>query len=127
MTKSQLSYYLLVWMFCSMQSNSIVNRVQERASILKSNDQDSVFQLVYDKCNEFSGHQTFMIEMYKIINQIAPPIMNSLFVHHENTQNICNYQILSNNIRQTVRCDLETISYRLYFFWQIYHKNHKNF
>ena len=53
MTKSQLSYYLLVWMFCSMQSNSIVNRVQERASILISNDQGSVFQLVYDKCNEF--------------------------------------------------------------------------
>ena len=68
-----------------------------------------------------------MIEMYKIINQIAPAIMNSLFVHHENTHNICNYQILSNNIRQTVRCDLKTISYRLHFFWQIYHKNHKNF
>ena len=26
-------------------------------------------------------------------------------------------QILSNNLRQTVRCDLETVSYRSPFFW----------
>ena len=54
-----------------------------------------------------------MIEIYKIINQFAPPIMKSLFVFRENTHNISNYKTLSNNIRKTVRYGLEAISYRL--------------
>ena len=52
-----------------------------------------------------------MIELSKIIHQIAPLIMNSHFVFRENTQNIPNYQILSNNVRKTVRYGLETILY----------------
>ena len=52
-----------------------------------------------------------MIELSKVIHQIAPPIMNSLFVFRENTHNIPNYQILSNNVRKTVRYGLETILY----------------
>ena len=41
--------------------------------------------------------------------------MNSLFVFRENTHNIRNYQILSNNVKKTVRYDLETILYRSLF------------
>ena len=55
---------------------------------------------------------SLMIEIYKIINQIAPPIMNSLFVFRENMHNVRNYQILSSNTRKTVRYSFETISYR---------------
>ena len=58
-----------------------------------------------------------MIELYKIIHQIAPPIMNSLFVFRENMHNIRNYKILSNNVRKTVRHALETILYRSPFLW----------
>ena len=43
--------------------------------------------------------------------------MNSHFVFRENTQNIPNYQILSNNVRKTVRYGLETILYRSPFLW----------
>ena len=41
--------------------------------------------------------------------------MNSLFVFRENTHNIRNYQILSNNVKKTVRYGLETILYRSLF------------
>ena len=58
-----------------------------------------------------------MIELSKIIHQIAPLIMNSHFVFRENTQNIPNYQILSNNVRKTVRYGLETILYWSPFLW----------
>ena len=57
MIKSQFSYCLLVWMFCSKQSNSLLKKVQGRALILISNEQQSGCQLMVDKYNEYSGHQ----------------------------------------------------------------------
>ena len=47
--------------------------------------------LLLDRFIEFSSHQrnleTLMIEVYKIISQIASPVMNSLFVFQENMHN----------------------------------------
>ena len=104
-----------------------MNKVQERALRLITNDYQSSFNFLLNKFNEFSVHQrnlqTLMIELYKIIRQIAPPIMNSLFVFREKTHNIRNYQILSNNVRKTVRYGLETKLYKFLLFWQIYHKS----
>ena len=84
MIKSQFNDCPLVWMFCSRKSNNLINKVQERALRLITND----------KYNEFSIHQRnlqkLMIESYKIIHQITPPIMKSLFVFRENTHNIRN-------------------------------------
>ena len=121
MIKSQFNYCPLVWMFCSRKSNNLINKVQERALRLITNDYQSSFNFLLNKFNEFSVHQrnlqTLMIELYKIIHQIAPPIMNSLFVFRENTHNIRNYQILSNNVRKTVRYGLETIFCRSHFLW----------
>ena len=54
--------------------------------------------------------QTLMIKIYKIINNIAPPIMNSLFLFRENVHNIRNFQILSNNTKKTVKYGFETVS-----------------
>ena len=66
------------------KSNNLINKVQERDIRLITND----------KYNEFSIYQRnlqkLMIELHKIIHQITPPIMNSLFVFHENTHNIRN-------------------------------------
>ena len=115
MIKSQFNYCPLVWMFCSRKSNNLINKVQERALRLITNDYQSSFNILLDKCKEFSIHQrhlqTLMIELYKIIHQIAPPIMNPMFVFRENTHNIRYYQILSNNVRKTV------IWFGNYFIW----------
>ena len=37
-----------------------------------------------------------MIEVYKIINGYAPPIMDNLFIFRENTHNLRNLQIILN-------------------------------
>ena len=108
-------------MFCSRKSNNLLNKVQERALRLITNDYQSSFNILLNKCNEFSIHQRnlqkLMIKLYKIIHHIASPIMNSLFVFRGNKHNIRNYQILSNNVRKTVRYGLETILYRCPFLW----------
>ena len=102
------------------KSNNLINKVQEKALELITNDYRSSFNILLDKCNGFSIHQrnlqTLMIELYKTIHQIAPPNMKSLFAFRENTHNIRNYQILSNNVRKTVIYGLKTILYRSTFF-----------
>ena len=50
-----------------------------------------------------------MTEIYKIINDIASPIMSSLFKIRENTNNARSFQVLSNENKRTVNYDLETI------------------
>ena len=121
MIKSQFNYCPLIWMFCSRKSHNLINRMQEMALRLITNDYQSSFNILLDKYNELSIHQrnlqTLMIELYKIIHQIAPPIINSLFVFCENTHNIRIYQILPNNVRKTVRYALKTFLYRSLFLW----------
>ena len=117
MIKSQFNYCPLVWMFCSRKSNNLINKVQERALRLITNDYQSSFNILHEFSIHQSNLQTLLIELYKITHQIAPPIMNSLFVFHENMHNIRNHQILSKDIRKTVRYDLETILYRSPFLW----------
>ena len=71
MTKSHFNYCPLVWMFCSRKSNNLINKVQERALRLITNDYQSSINILLDKCIEFSLHQrnlqALMIELYKII------------------------------------------------------------
>ena len=37
-----------------------------------------------------------MIEVFKIINRYAPPIMDNFFIFRENTHNLRNFQIILN-------------------------------
>ena len=44
MTKSQFNYCVLVWMFCSRQSNNLMNKVHERGLRLTHRDETKDFQ-----------------------------------------------------------------------------------
>ena len=56
--------------------------------------------------------QVFTKEIYKIVNSVAPRIMNSLFEFRSNEYNIRNVQVLSTNFRRIVNYGIETITYR---------------
>ena len=58
-----------------------------------------------------------MTEIYKIVNGVAPPIMNSLFEFRSNEYNIRNFQVLSTDFRGTVNYGIETTVYRAPFLW----------
>ena len=51
-----------------------------------------------------------MTEIYKIVNGVAPRIMNSLFEFRSNKYNIRNFQVLATNFRRTVNYGIETIT-----------------
>ena len=53
-----------------------------------------------------------MTEIYKIVNGIAPPIMNSLSTFRLNQDNLRNFQELLTAKRNTVNYGLETVTYR---------------
>ena len=53
-----------------------------------------------------------MTEIDKIVNDITPPIMNSVFEFRSNEYNIRNFQVLSTDFRTTVNYGTETITYR---------------
>ena len=67
-----------------------------------------------------------MIEVYKILNAIAPPIMNSLFNFRANIHNIRNFQEIFTENRKTVKYGTETMTYRAPFLWANLQSDHKN-
>ena len=58
-----------------------------------------------------------MIEIYKILNGIAPPIINFLFTFNLNQHNLRNFQELLTEKRNTVNYGLETVTYRAPIVW----------
>ena len=77
--KLQFNYCPLTWMFCSRASNNITNKIHEQALrlILKDHTSDSntLLQNNNDTCNHHRNMQTLMAEIYKLKNNLNPPIM----------------------------------------------------
>ena len=82
-------------MFCFRQSNDFINKVHEGALELIYQDNCN-FEVLLEKQHNFSIHhrnlQVLMAEIYKLVNVIAPPIMNSLFTFRLNQHDIRNFQ-----------------------------------
>ena len=110
-------------MFCSRKSHNLVNKVLERALRLTYKDSENNFQTLLNENNEKFIHQRnlqfLMTEIYKIKNNLAPPIMHQLFQFRENTFNL-------RNIRELVTPNKKTsskVEHR--FFGLDYHLNIK--
>ena len=121
MIKSQFNCCPLVWMFCSRRSNNLINKVHEKGLRLTYRDKTKDFQQILREQNEITIHQrnleVLMTEVYKIVNSIAPPIMNSLFQFRCNTNKIRNFQEIHTENRKTDRYGTETVKYRVSFLW----------
>ena len=87
--ESQFSYCPLVWMFCSREANRKINHIHKRALRLVYDDNELSFEELLIKDNSVSIHhrniQYVAIEMYKVINDIAPPIMKEMFGERKET------------------------------------------
>ena len=81
--KSQFNYCPLVWMFCSLISNNIINKLHERALRVTLGDDLSNFEssLQNNKgiCSYYKNIQSLMIAKFKFRDELAPPIMDSTF------------------------------------------------
>ena len=117
-------------MFCSRQSNDLINKVHVSGLRLSYRDETKDFQQILREQNEITIHQrhlqVLMTEMYKIVNGIAPPIMNSLFQFCCNTHNIRNFQEIFTENRKTVKYGTETLTSQAPFLWANLYTKYEN-
>ena len=80
---SQLSYCPLVWMCHSRTNKNKINRLHERCLRVVYNDKQSSFNELVEKDGSVSIHmrdiQILATEMYKLVNNLSPSIMNRVF------------------------------------------------
>jgi len=121
--KSQFSYCPLVWMFCSRKSNNLINKIHERALRIILGDDINDFEILLQNNKDIRNHhrniQTLMIEIFKIKNELAPPIMENMFERRSTNYNLRNFQEFLTERKKTVNYGLETLSYRAPQLWSL--------
>ena len=104
----------------------MINKVHEQAQRLILNDDTSDFDTLLqnntDTCNHHRSIQTLMVEIYKIKNNLNPPIMDFMFERGNNTYNLRNFLEFATK-RKTVKIGLETLNYRSPKLWSILPEN----
>ena len=114
--ESQFSYCPLIWMFHSRALNNRINRLHERALRLVYKDSLLTFNDLLLKDNSFTIHhrnlQKLAIEMYKLINNLSPPIMNYIFRDTTNPHNLRNKNPFQSTNVHSVFNGTETLLFR---------------
>ena len=113
---SQFSYCPLMLVFCSRTSNGMINKLHEGSLRIVLNDYSSNFNILLENNNDISNHhrniQALLIEVFKMKNELAPPIIESILNKRFNTYNLRNFQEFATERKRTVWYGLETFSYR---------------
>ena len=110
-------------MFCSRQTNNMINKIHERALRIVLNDHISDFETMLRNINGVTIHhrniQILMIELFKIKHDLASPIMDSMLHRRTICYNIRNLQEFHSEKKRIVFYGLETISYLAPQLWKI--------
>ena len=126
---SQFGYCPLVWMFHSRTLNNRINRLHERALRIVYNDNLSSFEQLLHKDSSVTIHerniQALAIEIYKIINGLAPDIMNIVLPLKDSNKYCSRFPFKTQNIR-TVRYGSETIHFLGPKIWSAIPQSYKN-
>ena len=121
--KSQFNYCPLVRMFCSRTSNNMINRVHEWAlRVILGDDLSDFESLLQNNKDIRSNHkniQSLRVEMFKFQNELAPPIMDSMFKRRNQPNNLRNFQEFLTERKRIVHHGLETLSYRSPQLWSL--------
>ena len=107
----------------------MISKIHERTLRLILNDHtsntDTLLQNNNDTCNHHRNIQTLMAEIYKIKNNLNPPVMDFIFERRNNTYNLRNFQEFAMKRKRTVKMGLETLKYRSPQLWSILPENLK--
>ena len=113
--KAQFSYCPLLFMFCSSTLSNMINKLHERSIIVVLNGYSSDFNELLESHNGICNHHRniqSLIEVFKVKNELSPPIMESMLNKRVHTYNLTNFQKLVTSRKRTVWTGLETLSYR---------------
>ena len=83
-------------MFSSGRSTNVINRTHEMSLKTVYNDTSNTFQELLQRSRSARIHhkniQALTTKMFKVVNNICPPIMKIFFDFRENTYNIRKFQ-----------------------------------
>ena len=117
-------------MFCSCSSNNLSNKIHEGTLSLPSEINDLPFNELLSIDNEVSIHnknmQTLLIEVYKNLNGLSPPIMLDLFTTRDNIYNLRNFRDLYCEKKKTNRYGTETVTHKAGQLWELLSYDIKN-
>ena len=121
--KSHFSYCPLIWMFSSRRSNNLINRIDERSLRTVCNDTSSTFQELLQRNRSVGIHhekiQTLTAEVFKVVNCICPPIMETFFYFRKNRYNFRKFHEMRQQKVRTVRYGLKTTLYSALELWSL--------
>ena len=110
-------------MFHSKQINYKINEFHVRVLRIVYNDHFSSFEELLFKDKSVTVHQRNLqilaTEMYKILNEISPDIMQDIFETKCNYYNTRNAPTFSSGNIKRVRYGLQTISYMTQKIWNL--------
>ena len=94
---STFTYCPLIWMYCSKTANNLINKIHKRGLGVIYGKEDANFEDLLIKDSSCAIHEnnihTLLIEIYKSINHIRPPIMQEFF-----DLKITPYSLRNNNL-----------------------------
>ena len=126
---SQFNYCPLVWMFYSREINIRINRIHERALRLAYKDYHSSFHNLLRKDGSVTVHyknlQLLVIEIYKVINGIAPKIMGEVIQIKNSVINLRKDTTFVERNISTMTYGEQSISYLAPRIWKLVPKDIK--
>ena len=120
--KGQFNYCPLIWMFCSRRSHNSIDKLYERALRLAYDDFTTPSKNLYETYKVHSIHHTniqiLMIEVYKILNNLSPPLISDMFTLRTSNYSFRNFRELSTDSRSSVWMGTESLQFRAPQLWQ---------
>ena len=99
------------------------NNLHDRSLRIVLNDYSSNFHELLENNNDICNHhrniQTLFIEVFKMKNELAPPIMESKLNRRVNTYNLRNFPVFITDRKKHVWYGLEMVSYRHLQLWSL--------
>ena len=89
--QANFNYCPLVWMHCSSESMSKIEKIQERSLRLLLNDSKSDYKILISRVNkptmEVRRHRQLAIEIFKTMNNLNPIYMKDIFIKNNRREN----------------------------------------
>ena len=118
---SAFKYCPLIWMFCNKTSNNQINKIHKRTLRLVYEMQDANFEDLLLKDNSWNVHEsnihTLLIEIYKSINNLSPPIMKDFFDLKNTRYDLRSKQLLKLPETSTSRYGTQALCFKGSLIW----------
>ena len=114
-------YCPIVWMFCSRQSLTLINKIHKRALQIQQLRFNQSFEELLEQSGDFTIHtkhlQYLLIEIYKSLNKLNPNFMWKLFEKKVTKYSLKSIDTLRLKSTNTMKFGLNSIIFRGSILW----------